>query len=158
MTWNREDQTVCKFCTFHPPSLFPSFSHSHFPFLLVSLSMSHSLFLSFSLPPPTVSSRYLSRHSLKKNLKEIWIFWFSLYWSTVAQRRWTHGSVLYSSSLSPSSHFLFYFILLLSFFLIVVCNFMFLFHPPLFFLAYFLVSFPSEQDSLGFNDVGQMSW
>lgn len=43
-------------------------------------------------------------------------------------------------------------------FFIVVCNFMFLFHSPLFFLAYFLVSFPSEQDSLVFNDVGQISW
>lgn len=86
------------------------FTHPH----VLSLFLSLSPFLfppSLSLPPslsPLVIC--LSRSSLKKILKEIWIFWFSLYWNTAAQRRWTHGSVLHPSSLSSLSlsHVLFY--------------------------------------------------
>lgn len=47
-----------------------------------------------SIPLPSSSVCHVSRSSLRRPLKKIWMSWFSPCWSTAAQRRWTRGSVL----------------------------------------------------------------
>lgn len=65
------------------------------PFLIISPSLSLSFATSLYPPIPLPSSSVcrVSRSSLRRPLKKIWMSWFSPCWSTAAQRRWTRGSV-----------------------------------------------------------------
>lgn len=57
-----------------------------------------SLSLLSSIPIPSSSVCHVSRSSLRRPQKKIWMSWFSPCWSTATQRKWTRGSVSVLSS------------------------------------------------------------